>query len=477
MLFPERRVFVQREASKTRFKAAAGDARVLHVAAHAEVDLVDPLFSRILLAGDDAGPGNLEAREIYELDLKNVSLVTLSACESGLGRIATGDEILGFTRSFLAAGSSALIVSLWPVADESTELLDDHPVWGSRQGHGHPARDAGRPGDRAQAAELLASVLLGAVQRDRRLADEGARMSFGRARGWKLLVVVAMISASLAEAQIPRPPDAGRALKDAPQPPALPTPPPPTIQLPAPEAPAKPDAAAPPTLSFVLKDVVFKGNTVFGSDVLRGLAEDKIGQQVTLADLEEIARRVTERYQQAGYPLAQAVVPAQDVTGGVVEISVIEGKLGRIRLNRAPEAPVSDTRLAGIAANLPVGQPITQRNLERTMLLLSDIPGVRVESALEPGEEAGTTDLVIDVHAAPRVLLGADADNWGSYFTGQYRGGLYGRVNSPFGLGDNLDLRLFNSSGGGQTLWTHRLRASGGLPGDSPRHRRGSRRL
>ena len=267
--------------------------------------------------------------------------------------------------------------------------------------------------------------------------------------GWILGLAVGMLTAGLAEAQQPRPPDAGRVLKDAPQPPPLPSPPPPTIQLPAPAAPPTPEAGA-QAMTFELKDVVFKGNTVFGPGLLRALAEDKIGQRVTFADLEEIARRVTERYQQAGYPLAQAVVPAQDVSNGVVEISVLEGRLGKIRLNRAPEAPVSDARLAGVAANLPIGQPITQHDLERTMLLLSDIPGIRVESAFEPGDEVGTTDLVIDVHEAPRVLLGADADNWGSYYTGQFRAGLYGRVNSPFGLGDNLDLRLFDSSGGGQ---------------------------
>jgi CHAT domain-containing protein len=122
-LFPERNVYVRGDASKSRFIATAGSARILHVAAHAEVDVVDPLYSRVLLAGDGGGPGNLEAREIYGLDLKGVSLVTISACESGLGRIATGDEILGFTRSFLSAGSAGLIVSLWPVADESTELF------------------------------------------------------------------------------------------------------------------------------------------------------------------------------------------------------------------------------------------------------------------------------------------------------------------------------------------------------------------
>ncbi len=65
----------------------------------------------------------LEAREVLELDLSKVSLVTLSACESGLGRVADGDEVLGFTRSFLSAGSSGLIVSLWPVSDDATKLL------------------------------------------------------------------------------------------------------------------------------------------------------------------------------------------------------------------------------------------------------------------------------------------------------------------------------------------------------------------
>lgn len=122
-LFPDKRVFYQRDASKSRFREAAGAGRILHVAAHAEVDSVDPLHSRILLAAEGDDPGFLEAREVYGVDLEGVSLVTLSACESGLGRITRGDEILGFTRSFLTAGASGLVASLWPVADDSTELL------------------------------------------------------------------------------------------------------------------------------------------------------------------------------------------------------------------------------------------------------------------------------------------------------------------------------------------------------------------
>ncbi len=93
------------------------------MAAHAEADRVDPLYSRILLANEDGKQNFLEAHEVLDLDLDDVALVTLSACESGLGRVATGDEVLGFSRAFLAAGTSSLILSLWPVADDATEIL------------------------------------------------------------------------------------------------------------------------------------------------------------------------------------------------------------------------------------------------------------------------------------------------------------------------------------------------------------------
>ncbi|MGE5864997.1 MAG: CHAT domain-containing protein [Rhizobacter sp.] len=122
-LFDRSDVYLQHDATRARFREGAGRASVLHVAAHAEVDAVDPMFSRILFAATPTDPGLLEARDIYGLDLRGVALITLSACESGLGRVARGDEIIGFTRSLLSAGASSIVASLWPVADESTDLL------------------------------------------------------------------------------------------------------------------------------------------------------------------------------------------------------------------------------------------------------------------------------------------------------------------------------------------------------------------
>ncbi|WP_017756912.1 CHAT domain-containing protein, partial [Pseudacidovorax intermedius] len=122
-LFPRHTVFMGAQATKTQFRQAAGGSPLVHVAAHAEADQVDPLYSRILLANENGRQNFLEAHEILELPMQGTALVTLSACESGLGRIASGDEVLGFTRSFLSAGSSSLIASLWPVSDDATAVL------------------------------------------------------------------------------------------------------------------------------------------------------------------------------------------------------------------------------------------------------------------------------------------------------------------------------------------------------------------
>ncbi|MGR4868894.1 CHAT domain-containing protein [Variovorax sp. LARHSF232] len=122
-LFPRNNLYLGAAATKTQFREAVNRAPIVHVAAHAEADQVDPLYSRILLANEGGKQNFLEAHEILAMPMQGTALVTLSACESGLGRVAKGDEVLGFTRSFLSAGTSALIASLWPVSDDATEVL------------------------------------------------------------------------------------------------------------------------------------------------------------------------------------------------------------------------------------------------------------------------------------------------------------------------------------------------------------------
>jgi CHAT domain-containing protein len=121
--FPGATLFFKEQANKTNFQSSAPGARLLHVAAHAVADTLDPLHSKVLLADENGQPNYLEARDVLGMNLTGTAMIALSACESGLGRVEDGDEVLGFTRSFLSAGTSTLLASLWPVSDAATETL------------------------------------------------------------------------------------------------------------------------------------------------------------------------------------------------------------------------------------------------------------------------------------------------------------------------------------------------------------------
>jgi hemolysin activation/secretion protein len=212
---------------------------------------------------------------------------------------------------------------------------------------------------------------------------------------------------------------------------------------PAPQVmPAMPAAA----VSFRLSGVRLSGVQALDDAEINALVAPWIRRDVTLSDLETLARQIGEKYRERGYFLAQAVVPVQSVQNGIVDISVIEGRLGRITVNIAPDAPITESVVRAILAPLQTRQALSGPEYERAMLLLSDLPGVLVSSQLEEGVQTGTTDLTVNVAAAQRWTFSADADNHGTRETGRYRVGGGARWASPFGIGDNLDVRLMVSN-------------------------------
>ncbi len=116
------RVFSGKAATESNFKRFASNANFIHVASHGEFNLVQPMDSRLLLTADEKDDGNLSAAEIFGLHLKNTTVV-LSACETGLGRVSQGDEIIGMNRAFLYAGARSLISSLWRISDVASAVL------------------------------------------------------------------------------------------------------------------------------------------------------------------------------------------------------------------------------------------------------------------------------------------------------------------------------------------------------------------
>ncbi|WP_341317023.1 POTRA domain-containing protein [Paraburkholderia sp. IMGN_8] len=234
-------------------------------------------------------------------------------------------------------------------------------------------------------------------------------------------------------------PNAGTLLNEQARP--SPSAPPPGTSGALPE----PPAVSPPVAdgkTFELRSIHLAGNDTLPSDTLLPLVSDKIGQQVSLNDLTAMAARIAQAYHDRGYALAQVVIPPQDVTSGDVTFTVLEGKIGRVRLNVAAGAPIRESLVQARLTAIQPGKPLLQRDLERTMLLLSDLPGVRVTSALEAGNVPGTVDLTINIEPARRWDFGVAVDNYGSPPAGSGRVGLVGRFKSPLMNGDNFDMNL-----------------------------------
>jgi CHAT domain-containing protein len=115
-------LFVRRAATESLIKERAQDFSHIHVASHGEFSADSPLLSRLKLAKDERNDGMLSVSEIYGLRL-NANLVMLSACETGLGSVSNGDDVVGLTRGFLYAGAQNVVGSLWEVDDDATAEL------------------------------------------------------------------------------------------------------------------------------------------------------------------------------------------------------------------------------------------------------------------------------------------------------------------------------------------------------------------
>ncbi len=212
----------------------------------------------------------------------------------------------------------------------------------------------------------------------------------------------------------------------------------PEVDLPAPEQAPPPDEAE--RVRFTLERLVFEGNTVLSDQELRPLYAPLLGTEVTLARLYELRDAITAAYRARGYLLSQAVIPAQRISGGQVRIVIIEGFVDRVTFDGDA---VTDHRglLDELAAKIVASRPLEQKVLERYVLLINDLHGVRARSVLRPADGvSGGAVLAVVVEKSPldgRLRI----DNRGSAAIGPYQGDAAFGINNQFGLFERLSVR------------------------------------
>ncbi|TCV92329.1 hemolysin activation/secretion protein [Luteibacter rhizovicinus] len=242
--------------------------------------------------------------------------------------------------------------------------------------------------------------------------------------------IFAALGMGAVQAQV-RPPQAGQLLQEVPPPRTPPQANDPSLDMHRPEKGPRGDSAP-----FQVNRIDITGATSLPVDELHALVASGEGKQLTLAQLYELADRITEAYREKGYPLASAYVPAQKLNGGVVRIAVLEARYGAVTLNN--HSATSDRPLRATLASLASGTPVTQGDLDRSLLLLGDIPGVVTTSVIRPGSEPGTSDLVVDAADRPRYTGVVSLDDYGNRYTGRTRLSGTLNVNSLLHQGDML---------------------------------------
>ncbi|CAB3960288.1 membrane protein [Burkholderia aenigmatica] len=238
-------------------------------------------------------------------------------------------------------------------------------------------------------------------------------------------------------------PNAGQSLRDVETlRPALPAPAAPDLAMPAPGNEPAPAAVGGPRIPVSAFDI--EGNHAIDAAPLHALLADLVGRELDFAALNEAASRIATYYREHGYVLARAYLPHQDIENGVVRIAVVEGRYGKVELRN--RSRVLDGVLRQPLGAVQAGDIVRGADLERTLTLLDELPGVAAKGTLRAGQQPGTTDLLIDAEPGPLATGSLELDNFGDPLTGRYRatGGI--AVNSPLRLGDQLTLRGLTSN-------------------------------
>ena len=256
-----------------------------------------------------------------------------------------------------------------------------------------------------------------------------------------VLVLAAVLL--LATTGLAGPPDAGSLLREQQKTPRLPQ------KLPTPEQ-QEQGKAEETGVRILVKGFRFSGyEGMVKEEALQRVVADAVGRKHSYAQLRRVVADVTRYLKAQGWLLAQAYLPHQDVSSGIVTIAIAQGKSdGNLYIEGDRSLRVSKDRLRLMAERtIKKGETFHTRSVERAVLLINDLPGVTAKGTLSPGSSPGTASLTIKASEDPLLTGALWGDNHGNRYTGALRGSGLLQVNDPFRIGDQANLDLTGSEG------------------------------
>ena len=227
----------------------------------------------------------------------------------------------------------------------------------------------------------------------------------------------------------------------------------PLEESPSEEVPLEPPAPSTPEGGNQLKvtDIQIIGSSVFDERDFDPIVSPYEGRSLGLRELQQVASDITKLYLESGYITSRAVLSEQTITGGVVQVRVVEGELENIQVE-------GTRRLTGYVRdrlNLANRKPLNQIDLESQLQLLRADPLFeQVEASLRAGTGEGQSQLIVRVLEAPTLSGRAVFDTNSPPSVGVARIRIEANYNNLLGLGDRLALSAYRTVAGGSNTYS-----------------------
>jgi hemolysin activation/secretion protein len=201
-----------------------------------------------------------------------------------------------------------------------------------------------------------------------------------------------------------------------------------------------PDAAPPIVFpeggaTFVLEGVVFSPSELLDREELDAIAAKFVGKEVDLAALQSIVNSVNLLYAQHGYVTASAVLPAQDLSTRILQVRLVEGRVGEVDISEPSNLRESFVRRSvPLTGGAVVDAPALTRDVDR----FNRTSSAQIQASLQPGSAFGLTDINLAVIEPRRNTLQVFGDNLGVESVGKYEAGALFQHYGLLGFDDRL---------------------------------------
>lgn len=193
------------------------------------------------------------------------------------------------------------------------------------------------------------------------------------------------------------------------------------------------------SVTFNANEIVIKGNTIFKTSELEKYTSELIGKKITLEDVVNSAKQITKHYRDRGYLTSKAYIPAQKIKDGVINITILEGKVGEIKINETKWVKTSYLKNNLLKSNkFEENKVFNVNDLKGSISEINSQEYLKGKVILEKGKKVETTDIVLEVEDKCPLDLDIGWDNTGRNLIGVQRSTIGLSNDNLTGYGDKL---------------------------------------